>query len=258
MNKKDNLLSIGDMSKYSGASIRSLRYYEKMKILTPAYVDESSGYRYYGVEQLHHIWIIMFCIEVGIPLKELAKDETINIRDIVKQGKELAEAKLKTIQSGMRLFESVERQIRLTEKYAGGEIYTRETEEKTFLIKPCGNIALSELDIIKAFMEMPLDDSAFDGIMEYGLLYEHTPGGTERYIFTEVPRDMEAESKKIIPAGINYCCISQDVEIDQAAEIFKAQLAGRTSFFAIETEIFTDKFEPGKPFFSELRVTNIV
>lgn len=50
--KKDNLLSIGALSKQTGVHIKSLRYYDSLGILRPAYVDPSSGYRYYNLQQI--------------------------------------------------------------------------------------------------------------------------------------------------------------------------------------------------------------
>lgn len=50
--KKENLLSIGALSKQTGVHIKSLRYYDSLGILRPAYVDPSSGYRYYSLQQI--------------------------------------------------------------------------------------------------------------------------------------------------------------------------------------------------------------
>ena len=257
MDKKSGLLSIGEMSKYSGASIRSLRYYEQMNILTPAYTDESSGYRYYSVDQLHHVAMITFCIDVGIPLKKLAKmageNEIINLRTILEQGKSLAESKLAKLKNGMKLFEIIERQMDLTEIYPKGQIYPRKIEEKYFYVHPCDKSNLNQLDIIKSYMEMPFGYDEFEGLTEFGVMCEHSPAGEKYFVFVEISKHLEIneEHKKIIPAGIYSCCIDENRQIDRAAEIFKEQLGD--SYIAIETEIVADKYEMGKPFYSELR-----
>ena len=71
----------------------------------------------------------------------------------------------------------------------------------------------------------------------------------------EIPKNMEADNKKIIPAGIYFCCLNESGQIDRASDIFNEQLSGKDSFLAIEMEIMTDRYEMGKPFYSELRVT---
>ena len=45
-NPRFDLISIGDLSKLTGVNIKSLRYYEKIGVLLPAYVDPDSRYRY--------------------------------------------------------------------------------------------------------------------------------------------------------------------------------------------------------------------
>jgi DNA-binding transcriptional MerR regulator len=260
VSRKANLLSIGEVSKYSGASIRSLRYYEQMNILKPAHIDIDSGYRYYSVDQLHHVGMIIFCIKLGIPLKELAllidDEDVIDIRTLLVRGKALAEEKLKSIQRGLRLFGVIERQMDLAEMHTKGMIYPRKIEEKMFFVQRFekSQADFGQLDIVKAYMEMPFTDDEFEVLTEYGVMYEHTPAGVEHYVFVEVPKRMKVQSKKIIPAGIYHCCLGDDGRIDKAADIFQEQLSGKDSFIAIETEIMASGYEVGKPFSSELRI----
>ena len=44
MTGKNRLFSIGKLSTLTGVHIQSLRYYEELGILKPAYVDPQSGY----------------------------------------------------------------------------------------------------------------------------------------------------------------------------------------------------------------------
>ena len=46
------MLKIGEFSGLSRISIRMLRYYDENGLLCPAYIDETSGYRYYEECQL--------------------------------------------------------------------------------------------------------------------------------------------------------------------------------------------------------------
>ncbi len=65
------LFSIGEVSKIKEITIKALRYYHKMGILIPKYIDESSGYRYYSIEQFVYIDIIKGCRSLGTSIKEL-------------------------------------------------------------------------------------------------------------------------------------------------------------------------------------------
>lgn len=46
------MLRIGDFSKLSRISIRMLRHYDEIGLLTPKSIDDATGYRYYAEEQL--------------------------------------------------------------------------------------------------------------------------------------------------------------------------------------------------------------
>jgi len=46
------MLKIGDFSRLSRISIRSLRHYDDMGLLTPLHIDNSTNYRYYAAKQL--------------------------------------------------------------------------------------------------------------------------------------------------------------------------------------------------------------
>lgn len=53
-----NLFSIGEVSKIKDITIKTLRYYHKIGILTPKVIDENTGYRYYSIDQFIYIDII--------------------------------------------------------------------------------------------------------------------------------------------------------------------------------------------------------
>lgn len=48
----EGLLRIGEVACLLNLSVGTLRHYEQMGLLEPAYVDQASGYRYYGTRQL--------------------------------------------------------------------------------------------------------------------------------------------------------------------------------------------------------------
>lgn len=65
------LFSIGEVSKLKGVTIKALRYYHKVGILVPKYIDDVTGYRYYSVDQFIHIDIIKACRDLGTNISEL-------------------------------------------------------------------------------------------------------------------------------------------------------------------------------------------
>ena len=93
-----NFLSIGEVGKIEGVSAKSLRYYERLGILVPAYINPETGYRYYTVDQLLIVDLITICVETGIPLKNLQKyitdQQTINIQHLLVEGEEMIDQKI--------------------------------------------------------------------------------------------------------------------------------------------------------------------
>ncbi len=46
---KNNRLSIGQMAKLNHTTLATLRLYDRMGLLSPAYVNPETGYRFYDV-----------------------------------------------------------------------------------------------------------------------------------------------------------------------------------------------------------------
>lgn len=95
---------IGEFSSMTGLSIRTLRYYDEIDLLTPAEIDLFTGYRYYSEEQLKDVKTIEVLKEVGFSLEEIKNTwNQLNNRIMLQKKKELldsieqTEVKLKKI-----------------------------------------------------------------------------------------------------------------------------------------------------------------
>lgn len=64
-------LSIGEFSKLNQVTVKTLRHYEKIGLLLPAEIDESSGYRYYHISQFQKLQSILSMKEMGFALDEI-------------------------------------------------------------------------------------------------------------------------------------------------------------------------------------------
>lgn len=74
MNERDpHLMPIGRFSEATRLSVKALRLYDEMGLLTPDHVDASSGYRYYGPAQATRAEAIRLLRNVDMPLEEIAK-----------------------------------------------------------------------------------------------------------------------------------------------------------------------------------------
>lgn len=68
---KDNRLKIGEFSRLCRVTVRTLRHYEAIELLTPQIVEDWTGYRYYAIGQFQKMQSIKNLKELGFSLEEI-------------------------------------------------------------------------------------------------------------------------------------------------------------------------------------------
>jgi DNA-binding transcriptional MerR regulator len=66
-------LTIGEFSRITHLSIKTLRRYHEAGLLEPAHVDRQTGYRYYSVDQVPTAQVIHRFRELGMPVREVGE-----------------------------------------------------------------------------------------------------------------------------------------------------------------------------------------
>jgi DNA-binding transcriptional MerR regulator/effector-binding domain-containing protein len=64
-------LTVGDFSKMTHLSVKTLRHYHEVALLEPAQVNPDSGYRYYGPEQIPTAQVIRRLRDLEMPIAEV-------------------------------------------------------------------------------------------------------------------------------------------------------------------------------------------
>jgi DNA-binding transcriptional MerR regulator len=67
------VLKIGEFSALAQVSVKTLRYYDELGLLTPARIDRDSGYRYYSASQLPRLHRLLALKDLGFPLEKIAQ-----------------------------------------------------------------------------------------------------------------------------------------------------------------------------------------
>jgi DNA-binding transcriptional MerR regulator len=67
------MIRIGDFSKLSRVSVKTLRFYDEMGLLKPIEVDRFTGYRYYEFNQLPRLYKILALKDLGFSLEEIGR-----------------------------------------------------------------------------------------------------------------------------------------------------------------------------------------
>lgn len=138
---RNSLLSIGEAAKLKNVSIKALRYYEKLGIFNPTYIDPQSGYRYYSPAQLFDLDVILTCGELGIPLKHIldyqTEQGTIDLRQLLIEGSELAEQKIKRARQSLLQINTYLEEIEQQDSFRHcPNTYTRTMPSRYFCAKP--------------------------------------------------------------------------------------------------------------------------
>lgn len=66
-------MQIKEFAKLTGVSVRTLRYYDEIGLLKPAFVDKFTGYRFYDKSSLVRMQEILFYRELDFSLKSIAE-----------------------------------------------------------------------------------------------------------------------------------------------------------------------------------------
>ncbi len=70
-NNIENSYTIGEISAICNVSKKALRYYDKIGVLTPDYVSEVNGYRYYSYKKMLQVPILKYYKQMGFKLEEM-------------------------------------------------------------------------------------------------------------------------------------------------------------------------------------------
>ena len=66
-------MQIKEFADFTGVSVRTLHYYDEIGLLMPAFVDKTTGYRFYDENSLLRMQEILFYRELDFPLKSIGE-----------------------------------------------------------------------------------------------------------------------------------------------------------------------------------------
>ncbi len=135
----DKYLSIGEVAKLKGVSVKSLRYYGELGILPPAYINKETGYRYYTMKQLIIVDLICFCVGLDIPLKNfhsyIKENSTLDVEKIIYDGQAVAKLKIENLRIALGKLDSIAEHLSVSQEIKKFEgLYTRTFSERFFLV----------------------------------------------------------------------------------------------------------------------------
>ncbi|MEG0792502.1 MAG: MerR family transcriptional regulator [Lachnospiraceae bacterium] len=121
--KKEKYYSIGEVSKICKLPIKTLRYYDEIKLLVPCLRKETSNYRYYTENQLVTVFIIRQLRLMGLGLKDIKK--TVEKNTAEELGKNI-QIKLTEIENEISTLQKI---------YTESQIFVKRIEEGENLLQ---------------------------------------------------------------------------------------------------------------------------
>jgi effector-binding domain-containing protein len=200
------MLKIGDFSRLSRVTVKTLRFYDEMGLLKPVQLDSSTGYRYYSVEQLTRLNRILAYKDLGFSLEQIRGllDEELPLSQ-VRNLLQLKQAEIRDrLAEDQRRLERLEVRLRQIE-YADGSPYVDGGPAEDWMsnyevvikkVEPI--LAASVRGVIPSYDESePIFDRLFDEV--YGYVHRqgvrHAGCGIAVYHTAEVQEnDIEVEA----------------------------------------------------------------
>lgn len=207
------MFQIGLFSKMNRITTKTLRHYDEIGLLKPAYVDDFTGYRYYSSEQLPRLHTIIGLKQLGLSLDQikslLIESAGLDVFIDLKQ-KELNEL-INSAQQQLKLLESYQKKVR-------GEYMM----DYTPIIKSLPEVIVASMTFIA-----PSYDTYFDIIPKMGdeMRRQGAKCASPAYCFN-IYHDGEYKEKdihvEVCEAVVDYCEDSDMVQYKKVGKVEKA------------------------------------
>ena len=256
MRAKNNreYFSIGEVAKLKGIGIRALRYYDRIGICRPDYVDPQTHYRYYSYRQLVTLDSVESFLEAGIPLATQLdyRDSNGNLEmdRLLRDESAIVQEKLQHLSTFLKRNNYVLNRISQDEPFLNiKETYTRNCEPLKIMYMSGSNAYFGTAAFNEKLLEIKAlaNKNEIEAMPFHGSLYVrknsplaarikpvynisapplNTESFFEEFVFVEVDPDTpEKENVLTIPGGPYLCNQYPDLSITQFPQQLKSEEA---------------------------------
>lgn len=129
--------SIGEFSRATGLSVKTLRYYHEKGLLTPSSVDEATGYRFYDESKIEKARVIMRLRAMEFPIDDIAAvlsewSDEANILNYLERQRDALQQRIQEDRGIVRLLNEIIASEQTAHRVLAGSTFA--VEEKT--LKP--------------------------------------------------------------------------------------------------------------------------
>lgn len=235
-------LTIGEFSKLSGMSIKSLRYYDRIGILKPVYVSEDTSYRYYSRKQLSLTSLILISLMLDIPLnfvqKEFISDNEMNYELFLSYAKNLLQKRIKNLEDNLSFIQDMSLNFKREKQINYDEYKEFVFEKKKLLLIPFdGEIGTLEYDkLVSTVFDIYIEEEK-----NFKFLYGVMKKDEKKYFFVEMSNNKLTKKRKdhmifSFEEGLYECKLTDDFTkevLDFNYLIFESLLPGQKPIYEI-------------------------
>lgn len=249
-----NLFSIGEVSKIKEVTIKALRYYHKVGILMPKYIDEETGYRYYSINQFIYIDIIKGFRALGTSIAELQEifeeRNTDKLLEFLQLKRYEAQENIKRMSEIIRNIDELSNSIEYSKDIINNdEISTQFFNERYVITVPCKEVeSLKEL-LYYSELEKLIENKNVEMSLDRGIIYNvDSEGNIEpSYVFSGFKENDYVNIKDditVLPKGEYLTLVySKENEDERREKLFNYIKENNLKVkLFIEVELFNDFF----------------
>ena len=249
-----NLYSIGDVSKIKEITIKALRYYHKMGILIPKYVDDTTGYRYYSIDQFIYIDIIKACRTLGSSISEIQEIfkecDTDKLIEFLQLKRFEAEENIIKMKEVINNIDTLNTSVKNSKEILNNDkIFIEYFKERYIIVVPCEEEGSLKEVLYYSKLDKMIQDKNLDVYMERGILYDFDVYRDLKptYVFNCINSSCNTKTEdciKILPKG-TYLTLaySKENEEDSIKKIMSFIKENKFKVKNIvEVELFNDFF----------------
>ncbi len=209
--------TISRFARLRGIDINSLRYYERLGILKPAWTDPHTRYRYYTAEQLSILDMILLCINLGVPLKEMKAyfDENgrFQNRALFEEGKRSTQDKIRELEGSLRSIEHTLTFLEDTGRYTQKNTpYCRPIAHRRLVTATYGGDLgdINAMETAFASLNTYARERQLYPVLPMGILNRFAGGRFLRAVYWEISEPLSADERIVeLPKG-SYRCVQAD------------------------------------------------
>lgn len=254
--KGKDMYTIGEVAKLKGLTVKTLRFYESIELLKPAYVDPANNYRYYEDKELALLDIIVAARSLDISPKALVpiikKKNTNQLRQHIDNHKHAILNKIQELNNQYQQIEAIEDNFKISLETVEMKTPYYKNYDTRYLVQQEieNDLTPTYQDLVLNKIMKRITSQMMITTYESGLII--SPTGRASHTFYIVKGENGDDQ---LPPG-RYLCVNytaKTVKKQQAKlrkQIKKDQL---TPHLIVQTEKLNDLFDPDNTIF-ELQV----